>query len=130
MRVELGNRNPTAPGAQKPAVTYVNVPESYTYEVADSAEQLATDVMREVVRGGGVTHLPDQEAILAVSAAWNNESSGSPAWVWSDNEDFAVLLGHFFGAPVGRPDDVEQTHHTNAGPPGVGPVASPEGETA
>jgi hypothetical protein len=117
MQVELGNPNPTHLGTIGPAITYVGVPDVYTYEVADSADDLAMDVMREVSTGGGITHLPAQEAMLSVVAVWNNESSGSPSWVWSDNEDFAVLLGKFFGCPVGRPSDVEETHYTYSGGP-------------
>jgi hypothetical protein len=120
MQVELGNNNPTHEGATGPAVTYCSVPDTYTYEVADSADDLAMEVMREISTGGGLTRLPDQEAVLAVVAAWNNESSGKPGWVWSDNEEFEVLLGKFFGCPVGRPEDVEATHYTNSGAPGIG----------
>jgi hypothetical protein len=129
VQVELGNDNPTHLGAMGPAITYCSVPDTYTYEVADSADDLAVEVMRQMATGGGITHLPAQEAVLSVVAAWNNESSGKPSWVWSDNPDFAVLLGKFFGCPVGRPEDVEMTHWTNAGAPGFGPpaaAASPE----
>ncbi len=119
--VEMGNLNPNAVGAEGPAVTYIGVPDSYTYEVAKSAETLANDVAAHVGRASnGVTRLPDQEALLAVVAAWNAESGGSPEWVWSDNKDFAVLLGRFYDCQVGRPDDIEATHHTNAGPPSQG----------
>lgn len=141
MLVELGNMIPTA-DTVGPAVTYMSVPEedlygNQTYEAAksgalmevginqtreiSSAADLAVEVMRQVSSGGGITHLPQQEAVLSVIAAWNSEGNTRPAWVWSDNERFAVLLGEFFGCPVGRPADVEQTHYTVAGPPGVFP---------
>jgi hypothetical protein len=120
MQVELGNNSPTHEGTVAPAVTYCSVPDVYTYEVAESSDDLAMDIMREIATGGGITHLPEQEAVLSVIAAWNNESAGKPGWVWSDDEDFEVLLGKFFGCPTGRPEDVEATHHTLAGAPGVG----------
>lgn len=127
MLVELGNVAPVDPNAVAPTVTYINVPDSYTYVPATSAAALAVEVMREVVNGQpNVTHLPDQEAVVGVVSTWPSHSNASPTWVWSDNEDFAVLLGHYFDCPVGRPDDVEATHHTNAGPAGVAPVEALE----
>jgi hypothetical protein len=122
MLVELGNSSPVS-DASLPAVCYMTVPDVYTYVVADSAQALADETAAHLGRAsGGATHLPDQEALLSVVAAWNAESLLPPLWVWSDNDDFAVLLGHFFNAPVGRPIDVEQTHSPPAGPPGVGPA--------
>lgn len=152
MIVELGNTAPhdviggenlPLPG---PAVTTIWIPDDYTYKVAEegaemrgrggtftseSAEHLAAHVLREVLTGEpNVTHSPDQEAVISVAHAWSSLASppGSnavpPAWVWSDNEDFAVLLGHYFGCPVGKPDDVEDTHYTESGPPGVGPTVA------
>lgn len=122
MLVEFGNAAPTRT-ENKPAVTYINVPdEGYTYEVADSAADLARKVMVEIATApDGKTRLPDQEAILAVVTAWRQESTEAPMWVWSDNNDFAVLLANFFDCPVGRPDDIEDAYHTKAGAPGVGP---------
>lgn len=142
MLVELGNKNPTKVTEERsdPTVTYVSVPDGYTYAVAQpgarmtvgegneievtSAAELAAHAADHVSKAllfrDGITHLPDQEALLAVFGAWQSEGTGTPDWVWSDNEDFAVLLGAFFGCAVGRPADVEATHHTDAGPPGVG----------
>jgi hypothetical protein len=121
--VELGNPAPTAT-ENAPVVTYCSVPGTYTYVVADSAEQLALEAAAHIGRSSdGVTRLPDQEALLAVIAGWRAESTGNPTWVWSDDGDFAVLLGHFFGCPVGRPDNLEATHFTTAGAPGVFPPA-------
>lgn len=130
MQVELGNPAPTTT-ENRPAVTYVTVPGTYTYEVADSAADLAVEVLRDILVGDPrVTHMPDQEAVIAVFNSWNGESTGKPSWVWSDNDDFAVLLGHLFGCPVGRPVDVEASHFTYAGPPGVSPPVAPEPEVS
>jgi hypothetical protein len=120
MLVELGNVAPLlAENDGHPRVTTMVVPDSYTYEVADSSDQLATDSLMHIARSsGGVTHMPDQEALLSVVGAWQLESGARPTWVWSDNENFAVLLGKYFDCPVGRPDNLEQTHHTMMGAPG------------
>ena len=39
--------------------------------------------------------------------------------MWSDNDALARFLGEYWGIPVGRPDDVEDTHFTRSGPAGV-----------
>lgn len=141
MLVELGNPSPKVDlGA--PAVTYVEVPDSYTYVAAyddgqtqqigrgadgrarhvdvTTAEELASEAAAHLGRAvDDMTQMPEQEALLAVRASFAAQSEGRPSWVWSDNADFEKLLGAFFGCPTGRPADVEMTHHTDAGPPGV-----------
>lgn len=132
MLIELGNArpherigdqfvaladNPSSVNEGEPAVTQLVVPNDYTFDphanVADLALHLA--------RNPDVTQLPGNEAFVAVVRAWPQHSADSPTWVWSDDEAMAELLANFYGCPVGRPDDVEDTHHTIAGPPGVGP---------
>lgn len=141
MLVELGNPAPTTTD-NTPCVLRIHIPDEYSYVVADSgvetevavgrtatlesAADLAVELMRQVSIGDpALTHIPDHEAALAVINAVRAESTGVPTWVWSDNEPLAVLLGHYFGCPVGRPDDVEDTHFTFSGPPGVGPDDAP-----
>lgn len=50
----------------------------------------------------------DAEALRAVTAddgVWANHSTAdAPAWVESDNPEFAELLSAHYGSPVGRPD--------------------------
>lgn len=122
MNVEYGNPAPNFVDHDGPAVTYQTIPDSYTYRVAADAAELASGIALNMATApDGITNLPDQEAALAAIAGWRANSRANPTWVWSDNEDFAVLLGKFFGCPVGRPVDVEETHYTVAGAPGVGP---------
>lgn len=46
----------------------------------------------------------------------------SPTWVESDNSALAELVAaNYPGCVVGAPENVESTHHTEAGPPGIGP---------
>lgn len=127
MRVAFGNAAPTRIDRETqgtaPRVTYIEVPDSYTYEVADSAADLARETMEHIATApDGITHMPGQEALIAVVTAFRAESTKPPSWVWSDNADFAVLLGRYFDCPVGVPEDVEETHHTLSGPPGTGPL--------
>lgn len=125
MRVEYGNPSPNAADYYGPAVTYQVIPDSYTYEVAPDARVLANEVALQLATApDGITRMPGQEAILAAIAGWRANSTSNPTWVWSDNEDFAILLSKFFNCPVGRPVDVEETHYTVYGPAGVGPEVS------
>lgn len=106
-----------------PAVFRMTVPDNYTFVPAKSAKDLAVEVMRDITTGDPqVTHMPDQEAVIAVVNAWNRHSNQKPGWAWSDNDDFAVLLGRYFDCPVGKPTDVEETHYTVSGAPGDGPT--------
>lgn len=110
MNVAWGNPDPTG-DVEGPTVTEQSIPEFYTYVVADDAATLANEALRDINTGDpDRSHLPDQEALVAAANAWRALGNGSPSWVWSDNEDFAVLLGHYFGCPVGRPDTSEEGH--------------------
>lgn len=74
---------------------------------------------------------PDGKPIMEVLADITAESRGimfyhtnqPPAWVACDDEPaIAAILAAHYGCAAGRPADVEETHWTEAGPPGVGPV--------
>lgn len=51
----------------------------------------------------------------------DHTESGAPAWVESDSPALQALLAEHFGCASGAPADVEITHHTEHGPPGIGP---------
>jgi hypothetical protein len=131
MQVELGNAAPrSADGSAvddgEHRVTYVNIPdEAYELDLgaAPSVEQLALHLLQA---DGGVTKLPGLEPLLAIvhpDGAWARHSTGKPTWVYSGTHpELAEFLGEFFGCPVGRPDNVEDTHWTRSGMPGVGPT--------
>lgn len=122
MQVEYGNPAANFVNFDEPTVTYQTIPDSYSYQVASDAGELASEIaLKMATAPDGITRMPDQEAMLSAIAGWRANSRANPTWVWSDNEDFAVLLGKFFGCPVGRPADLEETYHTIAGAPGVGP---------
>ena len=127
--VEFGNPAPTAQiadGYRGQVVTYCGpLPDDpeYGYTPHEDASVLAGKLARHmataaVPRVGDISDgTGHHEAFQTAIASWRAESYANPTWVWSDNEDFAVLLGQFFDCPVGRPDDVEATHYTLAGPP-------------
>lgn len=137
MHIELGNpaaRDWTAPAVgvesvqrgvyDTPVVTYMSIPSEYSLEEGHDMNQFAGHVGR-AIGGDGVTKLPGLEALLAVAhfgdGAWTKHSASSPTWVWSDNEVMAQYLSDLYGCPKGRPADVEATHYTRAGAPGVYP---------
>lgn len=71
--------------------------------------------------------------ITIAQGVWDSHSpggyadSGAPTWVDSDSSALAALLAEHFGCDVGAPADVERTHWTENGPPGVGPKATSKG---
>jgi hypothetical protein len=138
MRVQLGNTTPheavtrddgsrsfkPAP-TTGPAVTYLGIPDSYTF--AEGADH--RDLALHLARNPDITRLPDHEAFLAVAhpnGVWANHSAGAskPSWVWSDDEAFQDLLSNYYETPAGIPGNVEDTHHTLAGGPGVIPMGN------
>lgn len=117
MIVELGNRAATQAGTEhgEPAVTTIRIPDEATHtEGADAVE-----LMRHLTQNPDITRLPGMEAFVSVVRIWPMHSSSKPAWVASDNADMQRLLSEYWDVPQGKPDDVEQTHHTLNGPPGV-----------
>lgn len=134
MLVEFGNVAPEGvegTGVEGPAVTRLSIPDHYTYVVAhegtaptmrlpdehsdsprrdvDNAAMLASIAKDNIETGDTrLSHLPDHEALVSVANSWAALGQGRPSWVWSDNDDFAVLLGHYFGCSVGRPVTSEE----------------------
>ena len=154
MLVEIGNQMPLrrpedlAVVSRGPAVTYVNIPNGTTTIVPDPSTGAEVDVplygmtpgadLQAIVqhimqRPNGVTNLPGHEALLALihpGGLWPQHGAVPPSWIWAENSEFANQVGQFYGCAVGRPGNVEETHWTHAGPPGVIPLArGPEATT-
>jgi hypothetical protein len=108
VNIEFGNHRPTGPGAGNKAITYVHVPAAYTHAEGFSGAELA---QIERVSVGQPTHMPDHEALVAVThphaGIWNAHSRRDPAFVWSDHDDIARVLSEYYQCPVGRPGDYE-----------------------
>lgn len=126
MQVELGNATPHAHIVSHgdPCVySWNDQGGGYTHESEDRLN--GKDALIHVLTSD-VTRLPDHECFLSIVRDWPSHSPLPPTWVWSDDEDLALMLSEAYGCPVGRPDDVEDTHHTISGPPGVGPSTEAE----
>jgi hypothetical protein len=130
MLIQLGNPIP-APGTGAtsdgaPLVTYVYVPDDvYPVDspVDGSALKAAADAAPNAVTKGL------NEALLAIvhrDGVVANHHAATPSWAWSDNPHVQEALAAAFGCPAGIPDDVEDTHHTVFGPPGVKPGDNPD----
>lgn len=120
-----------------PAVTYIEIPWPDTggYEVGDAPDvtgsSLRDHIAASLLSSTGITRFGSHEGVMAVvhpSGIWRAHSKPgtTPTWVWSDNAEMARILSEFFGCPVGRPTDVESTHWTRSGPPGIGPNVIPD----
>jgi hypothetical protein len=138
MRILVGNVAPLDGNAQPvdlgaPCVTDIVIPDTevenedgttrriYTLEPGMDINELA----RHLLANPDITRLPNHSAIVTIlhsqSGLWNKHSNQPPAWVWSDEPEMERLLSEFWQCPTGIPEDVEMTHHTMNGPPGVGP---------
>lgn len=131
MLVELGNAVPlNADGTRAvlngPSVTYINIPDSYTMEPGANAQEFRAHIADAILDRDGITHMPDHEAAMAVvhpGGVWRTHGADRPTWVWSDHDELQRFLADYWGVPVGRPDDIEDSHNTMSGPPGVVPGA-------
>ena len=130
MFVLLGNSSPKDKGGAPAdlnchAVTQVNIPDHYTVDANVETDALKQHVLESAVTNDGITHSPDNEALLALvhpSGIWANHSFTPPTWVQCDNADFANAVSKYYGGiPTEAPADVENTHYTLSGPPGTGP---------
>ena len=125
MQVHMGNTGHSI-GHGEPAVYSWGVPDGEYTHVAEGRPH-GQEARRRAETPN--PQLPDHEAFVSVINDFKNHSTTDPTWVDSDNADLAQMLAEAYGdIPVGTPPDVEQTHHTVNGPPGVsGPTVPEEG---
>ena len=127
MQVMMGNDTPhkTIVNHDDPIVYYWGIHDSAGYTHLTEGRPNGRDALLHVLTSQ-VTHLPDHECFVSVANDWPNHSPVPPAWVWSNDADFAQMLAEAYGCPVGIPDDIEDRYHTYNGPPGTGPAPAPE----
>lgn len=100
---------------------------------------LTRDVLQKVQTGVGRGICAANTAVLPFiepPLAWSVHSDSPPVWVQCDSHlnpplaaRFQSLLARLIGCADGAPADVEATHRTYNGPPGVGvPETVPESE--
>jgi hypothetical protein len=132
--VELGNIAPhscvtvdgvhshaSLPANPGPTFTRVSIPDEY--ELSDTLD--IRDVALHLARNPDVTSMAGIQALLPIihpgSGLWAHWSAVKPSWVWSDDPKLEAYLAEWFDCPAGHPADLEDTHFTYHGPPGVGP---------
>lgn len=133
MRVDLGNSSPigTAIG---PCVTTTGVTDAQhedgSYVVTYTIGTDAAEVKEHLFDNPGlVTHLPGNTALIQIISSWTDHSQSKPSWVSvtpedrdpAEAEDLERFLSDFWKIPRGAPADLEDTHYTVNGPPGIGP---------
>lgn len=142
MQVLLGNADPTLPAGETrdaPCVTYINIPSGAEHypeghhgyvQVVDpefTGDHLRAHLADALLDADGrVTHLPGHEPVLAVASPFghwrqNAKIGTKPLWVWSDDDEVERILSEYWKCPRGVPGDVEATHHTLGGAPGLFP---------
>lgn len=126
-QVQMGNATPhsTIVDHNEPCVYSWGVPDAAGYDHGYDAEDERPDGKDALIHvlTNATPHLPGYEAFVSIVTDWPHHSPNPPTWVWSDDDDLADMLAEAYGCPVGIPDDVEATHHTMSGPPGVGPTS-------
>src|ERR1035437_8759864 len=89
MLVEFGNSTPKNVSHSDPVVTYVNVQGDHqTFDPNVNVAEFKAHVADANENSEGVTHRPDDVALLTITNLWPAHSSKKPSWVDSDNPDF------------------------------------------
>jgi hypothetical protein len=136
MLVELGNAHPKNASHTDASVTYVNVAHTNVDDYSIDVSSLKNHLFEKAIGAGdtyAVHNFAGSETLTElfnpVGGLWAEHSfDSSPSWVACDEDpDLANFISAYTGCPVGRPTDVQETHYTNAGAPGVmmspGPTA-------
>ena len=129
MLIEIGNTSPkNVADPSVPHVTYVNMPDgAQTLEPGMDVATFKAHQVEALTTRQGITHLPGVEALFNVldltGGLWKEHSDGPGSWVWSDDDEMQRFLREYWSAGE-RPANVEDTHQTLAGPPGVVPGAA------
>ena len=148
MKVELGNHNAKNRVDEHPSVTEIQIHDAdeqglggHTHEPGLTPAEFREHWTDAQMFKGGITHLPDHEALLSVQAAWSAHSHEAPKWVKvtpnldlpEDQRgrrieiasDVEAFLRDFYKVSDEPPADVEERYHTRFGAPGEGPPVGP-----
>lgn len=117
MYVQMGNARAHNTDHGQPCVYYWSIHDG-VFEPVPAERPAGKDALLQSLQSPVTRGIP--EAFLSVVRDWPNHSDLPPTWVASDDANLAQMLSEAYDIPVGVPEDVEATHHTYAGPPGVG----------
>lgn len=123
MLVEFGTIQTRNVNHSDPVVTYVNLAHTNDHDAEIDVAALKAHLVEALLTNDGITNFPGSETFMELfhpGGIWSQHSPVPPTWVWCDEDPaLATQLAQWHGIPVGRPADVEATHWTNSGPPGV-----------
>jgi hypothetical protein len=125
MQIELGNHASIQKGLDdRPKLTSIHIPEfddgaghpegtplgGYTHKIgAISPAEFKDHLAEAIINRGGITQLPDHEALLAITQGWPTQGREKPKWVnVIDHEltpdgqsaDIKAFLSEFWGIPT------------------------------
>lgn len=145
MLVELGNHAPHRAIDEHPCLTSIFIPDpdenglgGYTHEPGLSAEEFRRHHADAITMNGGITRLPDHEALLSIVNAWPQHGREAPRWVnvipqrmtrkgqitaeaRKQAGDLEAILRDYYRISADKPGDLEDRYHTRWGAPGEGP---------
>lgn len=97
--------------------------EGYKPDGSDETAYRPMDGLRVLTIGPVDKPMPQVfTEITHAMGLYGYHSDDPPAWVWSDSPGMQALLAEHYGCAAGKPADLEETHYTENGPPGVGPA--------
>ena len=136
MQVELGNSTPTRGDPNSRVVTYMRIPDEYTFARNVDVEEWRSHLAESLMMNNGITNFPGGEVLNQLTHPAGMQRlfmRGTPDWVWSDDEDAARVVSEFFRCPISVRDEsdfslghnpmVDELYWRRAGatsvPPGV-----------
>lgn len=140
--VNLGNHSPHRAIDSSPCVTSIHIPDAdenglggYTHKPDKnfSLKDFREHRQEAFDFRGGITQLPDYEALLSIIAAWPEHSHDKPQWVQIDPQltdpktaaHLQDVLKEFYGITKTMPGNLEDMYWTRFGAPGQGGPSIP-----
>jgi hypothetical protein len=102
-----------------PSVTELVIPDNYSFDKDVNLEEFKSHIYEASRFMNGVTHRPDDEALLVADGFWGFHSFAKPSWVASSDVQLAKAIAALYDVPLGKPSNVEDSHWTKNGAPGT-----------
>jgi hypothetical protein len=119
-----------------PTITSSTIPEyCQDFDPSINIADLRSHAYEAQMTNAGITNFGEgAQALLTVchpDGAWGKHTLGpKPTWAFcEENEEYGQAVAEWYKIPYGRPNDVELTHWSRFGPPGVGEPSVPKAVT-
>ncbi len=115
MLVEFGNSTSRVGDPDKRVVTYMRIPDEYTFKRDANVEEWRAHLTSAVMRNDGITNFEGGEVLNQLThpaALPNLHMRGDPDWVWSDDKDAARIASEYYQCPISAadPNDLSLGH--------------------